>query len=243
MEESAPYDPFTPYVMGCENFARYARFWTRGYDVYTPTQNIVYHNWQQNPDGHGTNEWNHPRDQRFRDASLARIRSYLGVPGGLEDYNLANMGIYGLGKRRTMKQLEDFLNIEMATMKSRPKEAPCMGHQWVPYDINISPVENLFDKPDDLDAQPEYPLRTELAFYKEDIEARHNLESLDRDIMEDSQQIPHPSPFPSTFVLLPLWLLGLVVWYMTFATGSASKASKTPARKAKKKVSQKDVDV
>lgn len=30
LEESAPYDPFTPYVMGVENFARFARFWTRG---------------------------------------------------------------------------------------------------------------------------------------------------------------------------------------------------------------------
>jgi hypothetical protein len=31
LEESAPYDPFTPYVVGVEPFARFARFWTRGY--------------------------------------------------------------------------------------------------------------------------------------------------------------------------------------------------------------------
>jgi hypothetical protein len=31
LEEAAPYDAYTPYVMGVEQFARYARFWTRGY--------------------------------------------------------------------------------------------------------------------------------------------------------------------------------------------------------------------
>lgn len=31
LEETAPYDSFAPYVMGVEQFARFARFWTRGY--------------------------------------------------------------------------------------------------------------------------------------------------------------------------------------------------------------------
>ena len=31
LEESAPYDPFTEYTMGVEQFSRFARFWTRGY--------------------------------------------------------------------------------------------------------------------------------------------------------------------------------------------------------------------
>lgn len=29
----------------------------------------------------------------------------------------------------------------------------------MPYDLSMSPLENLFDHPDDLDPQPEYPLR------------------------------------------------------------------------------------
>ena len=129
LEESAPYDPFTPYVMGVEQFARYARFWTRGYDVYTPTQNIVYHNYQENPDGHGTMEWMKQRRERFRQQSLRRIKSYLQLPtgGGNDghqeeqvDENLSNLGIYGLGKRRTLKQMADFIGITMETQASRP---------------------------------------------------------------------------------------------------------------------------
>jgi hypothetical protein len=30
LEESAPYDPFSPYVSGIEQFSRYSRLWTRG---------------------------------------------------------------------------------------------------------------------------------------------------------------------------------------------------------------------
>lgn len=39
LEESAPYDPFTEYTMGVEQFSRFARFWTRGY-VPTKTETI-----------------------------------------------------------------------------------------------------------------------------------------------------------------------------------------------------------
>lgn len=119
LEESAPYDGLAPFVAGVEGFARYARFWTRGYDVYTPTRNIVYHNYQPNPDGHGTMEWMKPRRQRNRDASLRRLRSFLGFAGGEEGLKLDNLGIYGLGKRRSLDQLGDFVGIDMKNPQTR----------------------------------------------------------------------------------------------------------------------------
>lgn len=91
------------------------------YDVYTPTQNIVFHNYQPNPDGHGPMEWLKPRFERFRQASLKRVRTNLELPNGLEGYNLANLGIYGLGKRRTLKQLAEFTGIDFETKSSRPE--------------------------------------------------------------------------------------------------------------------------
>jgi hypothetical protein len=42
----------------------------------------------------------------------------------------------------------------------------CANHQWH-HDL-VSPVDNLFDKPDDLDPQPEYPLRSELGSRKQE---------------------------------------------------------------------------
>ena len=114
LEETAPYDPFTQYVFGAEPFARFARFWTRGYDVYTPTKNIVYHDYTESE--HGMKEWFKQRRERIRKDSLRRIKLFLGVgtPEGVgADVAQANLGIYGLGKRRTLTQLENFVGIDM----------------------------------------------------------------------------------------------------------------------------------
>jgi hypothetical protein len=212
------------------------------------------------------------------------IRTYLGAPDGLEDYNLSNLGIYGLGKRRTIKQLEDFMKIQMATKTSRPQgvrdarglthisfrfvdssfllilQASCIGDEWVPYDVNISPTDNLYDEPDNLNPQPEYPLRTELTFYEEEDGDASSIEVLEGDLMGDASSaskdassssdesvisshnkaLPsrqHVSPFPTASVLIPLWLLGLVVWFMTF--GNTPRAKGHQARK--KKAGPKDV--
>jgi hypothetical protein len=118
LEETAPYDPFTQYVFGAEQFSRFARFWTRGYDVYTPTKNILYHDYAQNE--HGQKEWFKQRRERIRNQSILRVKTFLGissVPGVPMEVAHANMGIYGLGKRRTMQQLETFVGIDLLKRK------------------------------------------------------------------------------------------------------------------------------
>jgi hypothetical protein len=121
-------------------------------------------------------------------------------------------------------------------------QAPCANHQWVPYDTNISPVDNLFDKPDDLDPQPEYPLRSELVYYKQEDQPAPNV--LEGDVLSVAQghaggaQIPQiegagNSPFPSFALMLVLWVFGLVVWCMIFRNpgamgGAGGKRKKNP---------------
>jgi Glycosyltransferase (GlcNAc) len=101
-------------VFGAEQFTRFARFWTRGYDVYTPTKNILYHDYSENE--HGQKEWFKQRRERIRNQSILRVKTFLGInsaPGVPMEVAHANMGIYGLGKRRTLKQLEDFARIDL----------------------------------------------------------------------------------------------------------------------------------
>jgi len=245
LEESAPYDGFTPYVAGVEAFARFARFWTRGYDVYTPTQNIVYTNYQPNPDGHGTMEWMKRWKYRLRDKSLRRIRSYLELPDGEEGLKLENLGIYGLGKRRSLKQLNEFVGIDLAAQQSRPATIPCGNFQWVPYDPNISPVDNLYSNPDDLDPQPDFPLRTELTFFKDTADVTPDLEVLEGDLhpagqVSDSGAAKVISPTPSTSnlpsipLLFILWVLGLVAWFYFVVIANKSSAGGKRKRKAAK---------
>ena len=88
--------------------------------MYTPTQNIVYHNYQPNPEGHGPQEWMKRRRERLRLESIKRIKSFLQLPEGDKDLNLANLGIYGLGKRRTLQQFSQFLGVDMVNQIGRP---------------------------------------------------------------------------------------------------------------------------
>lgn len=125
------------------------------YDVYTPTRNIVFHDYGKQPNGHGDNEWFKRQRDRFRQASLVRAKTLLQLPGGESDANdQANLGLYGLGKRRSLAQLNEFANLDLKNKKGNIlPDLKCSGHEWVPYDETISPQENLFSNPDNLDPQ------------------------------------------------------------------------------------------
>lgn len=45
-ERKAPYDPHTPFIFDGEEFSRAIRFWTWGYDIYTPHRVYVVHNYK-----------------------------------------------------------------------------------------------------------------------------------------------------------------------------------------------------
>jgi hypothetical protein len=286
LEESAPYDGFAPYITGAEAFSRYARFWTRGYDVYTPTRNIIFHNYNPNPDGHGVMEWDKPMKKWIKAKSLNRIRSYLEIPDAPEPgLKLDNFGIYGLGKRRSLKQLNEFVGIDLAKQQSRPdtvgisleglgmvgyffwgnltltnlapifcSQLPCGAFQWVPYDNSISPVENLYANPDDLDPQPEFPLRTELTFFKEVEVEMPDLEVLVSDL-HSGQHVdgaanaaaavatlpPNDSDFPSFISMFLLWIVGLLAWlYYTIQTMKTTSPAKRTVKTTSNPGSYKD---
>lgn len=117
---------------------------------------------------------------------------------------------------------------------------PCGDDEWVPYDSNILPTENLYDKPDNLDAQPEFPLRTKFAFYKEAPGSGlvFDGESVDDgDAMTPTTASVDESTFPSATILLLLWIIGLCAWCGTFvgptpstqpAVGSKKRRSRKP---------------
>lgn len=44
-ERKVPYDPHTPHIFDGEEYSRAARFWTWGYDIYSPHRVYVVHNY------------------------------------------------------------------------------------------------------------------------------------------------------------------------------------------------------
>lgn len=237
LEEAAPSDGFLPFVPSdIEAFARYARMWTRGYDVYTPTQNILYQKTEQTNEHklEWINSWKSQKLPKL-EKSLERIRSVLGVSRNIEGSfeKLDNLGIYGIGNRRTLKQLGDFVGIDLDEQQPRSPDALCGNFEWVQYDSEISPMDNLYSDPDDLDPQPEYPLRTNLTFND------------DREFSDDSQQQQHRlfgtalSPLDARRVpygtMFVLWVLGLVYWCHVNLSSVTHAATRKRRRRNKNK--------
>ena len=238
MEEAAPSDGFLPYVSSnIEAFARYARMWTRGYDVYTPTQNIVFHKVFSNPHKLEWINTLYGQKSLFLKKGLKRIRSYLEISLAEDESStekIDNLGIYGIGKRRSLKEMNRFVGIDLETLKSRSPDASCGNFAWVPYDSDISPMENLYSDPDDLDPQPEYPLRTNLTFSGD--RYGESMMGMDGDLVSSSLSMsaspldPNRVPYGT---MLFFWILGLALWCQVY--GFTSKHSSGPKRRKKNK--------
>jgi hypothetical protein len=95
----------------------------------------------------------------------------------------------------------------------------------------------LYEDADDLDPQPEFPLRTELTFYEEidqpvglqiDLGSDPILEQ--RKVYETHQEDSNELP---VFTIFTLWMFGLVVWCVVFVNqGGSSTMQKNKRRRA-----------
>lgn len=99
-------DPHTPFVTAGREYARASRFWTSGYDFYTPLQATFFARYdlpEQTP----------RPDQLARfTRSHRRMRRLLGLPVSFAGEPLEDEARYSLGDRRTMEDWIRFSRIE-----------------------------------------------------------------------------------------------------------------------------------
>ena len=271
-QTSIPQDPFAVQLLNTEQFPHFARLWTRGYDVYTPTFNLVY---KDNSDLHplhhtaghgdkGEKKW--PRNDNERRDAHVRMKVMLNIHHGITNSEMssmtaggsgsggrmitarANLGIYGLGRRRTLDQLLQFASIALPDSEFRGQYGnegkDCANLHWVPYDKSISPRANLFDgtgKADDLDLEPEFPLRTlpDTGDYLFPM-GGSDVTSWNKDHQVVVNQGGITSNVPYSFVFL-LWVLGLYVWYASFVDTAASNNRGKRSRASRRLLSKKPV--
>lgn len=232
-EMAAPYDPFLRGTQAPEGFGRYARWFTRGYDVYVPSEHAVSHMYFGNPQ-------KYRYTVLHREEAIRRVKTMLQIyPGGDagEDAQ-ANMGIYGLGRRRTLDQLIDYTGFDVRRQMIVTDK--CAARSWVPYDPKISPLEPMYGRPSDPDPEPEYWRREELGLNlpwsstrpAEPWEGKGGGDSL-RNYFP-MRGLPLPRRAGATVgmrtqdlrdnlvlveILVGMWVLGLVVWMVLVVNG------------------------
>lgn len=117
-ERNIPNDPFLTGMFDGEEFSRYIRAWTHGYDVYTPHRPIVFHDyihsraWQLVREG----TWNgNPPDLQ---KAIARYNSLVEKNGAkaLDDK------VFGLGSQRTLDQYIEFAGIDPRSSEDLHKD-------------------------------------------------------------------------------------------------------------------------
>lgn len=137
-ELKVPVDPHTPGIFDGEEFNRAARFWTYGYDIYTPHRVYVLHDYPGSQHNPKTMGWGHGK---FTNHDLQhahyRLNTILDIPGGERDYEKGlrlKKSKYGLGDRRSLDDLIDFSGVDLRHKKpSIDGVNRCGNLAWVPF--------------------------------------------------------------------------------------------------------------
>jgi hypothetical protein len=156
-ELNVPVDPYLDSVFDGEEGSRGLRFFTHGYDVYTPDVVLVTHDYeghQHNPVVHTWSHggksgfvrvqdkwrWNADIEQSRGDLKTfgsERVNVMLGIgattdPTTTEEVNLIRSGRFGIGPKRTMEQAGTFSGIDLK--RRLMVENKCGNLEWVPFE-------------------------------------------------------------------------------------------------------------
>ncbi len=151
LDTNVPYDPFLTQSYDTEEFTRYARMFTHGYDTYTATQNIVYHDFYKFQDldkyiMKKSMSWSHDEKEKYD--SIERVKTILGI-NNMPERQKVKYGVYGLGKLRSLQQLQNFVGIKLKSKFSNMNKPTCSELQWVPYNSQDDENEIINSLPQD----------------------------------------------------------------------------------------------
>jgi hypothetical protein len=123
-----PYDPYL-YFLG-EETTLAVRLFTHGWDLFIPTDVLVYHDYNNHPDRR--RHWNDRRDWvRFNERSVKRVRHLLAAEPSFDPEVLRDIERFGLGRRRSLADYQDFAGIDFKSRKVReiPPRSACPSAQ------------------------------------------------------------------------------------------------------------------
>ena len=154
---NVPYDPFLPNVFDGEEISRGFRYFTHGYDVYTPDQVLVTHDYdghQSNPNVHtwgavsifgkegelsdGDSDLNffmkdiNDQTEAVEPKGRTRINVLLGFVQDEALFNRIAATKYGHGDRRTLEQAIEFSGFDPEQKKMVKNR--CGNLKWVPFE-------------------------------------------------------------------------------------------------------------
>jgi peroxiredoxin len=116
-----PYDPYI--YFDHEEVMLAARAYTKGWDVYSPSKTFIYHYYLDQKKGEKRAlHWADEKDWRkFLERSRARYNYLLAGTAPANRDDLVDIGAYGLGDQRTLKEYEDFCGLDFKNKTASEK--------------------------------------------------------------------------------------------------------------------------
>ena len=110
--DDVPYDPNLDFLFVGEEIGHSIRIWTSGYNIYTPSENIVYHEYERKGK---PKVWD---DNKYSDVdAFEKVKKIIGIESNSKHEipsNIKyNMDKYGLGKDRSLQDYYDFAGIDL----------------------------------------------------------------------------------------------------------------------------------
>jgi len=107
--KDVPYDPYL-YFIG-EESSLAVRLFTHGWDMFTPTDVLLYHDYNDRPER--PRHWRDRQDwSRFNSRSIARVRHLLAIEPSSDPDVVKDLDRYGLGDRRSLTDYQSFALID-----------------------------------------------------------------------------------------------------------------------------------
>ena len=137
----APFDPHLPFMWDGEEFLYNARLWTWGYDMYSPSENILFHHYYRDsqPRVWGEPKWARGGASKQQDASYRRLQYILKatkrdskermVPEDTtEEAVTIDLPRYGLGPVRTLDQFWKYARADVPNRAGDPAKKEHTGY-------------------------------------------------------------------------------------------------------------------
>ena len=104
-----PFDPSLDYLFTGEVILNSIRFWTNGYDIFSPNENIAFHEYTR---ADSPKIWT---DQDYNDSdAFEKVKQLIGLSE--LSYDLINYK-YGIGNKRTLQEYYNFAGIDLINKK------------------------------------------------------------------------------------------------------------------------------
>eukprot|EP01033_Poteriospumella_lacustris_P016945 gene16945-12126_t len=133
-----PFDPFLPWIFMGEEISMSARLWTSGYDIFSPTVNVLNHYYVRR---HYPKFWESvnrffkkPIHNDIVEIVINRVKHMLGYPESRAELIyppsvLYRLSDWSMGKKRPVAQYMEMVGLEMKSKTQRPNMW-CHNGEW-----------------------------------------------------------------------------------------------------------------